>query len=135
MENRFELNDRTYTFGTIPPFEAIKVETAVVRVVGEPLFKAMMEPKKTGQTAEEAMAAGAAVVGLVTAKLDADTIIETMETVFKYVTVDGERANINKHFVGRNKELWQVFIAGLRFNFSDFLPEGLFASVQKAVTK
>lgn len=59
----------------------------------------------------------------------------TMETVFKYVTCDGKRVDINATFTGRNKELWQVFIAALRFNFSDFLPAGLFASVQSAVTK
>jgi hypothetical protein len=62
--------------------------------------------------------------------MDANELITTMETVFKYVNVDGKRVEVNATFTGRNKELWQVFIAALRFNFSDFLPDGLFASVQ-----
>jgi hypothetical protein len=135
MDNTKQIGERTYSFGTIPPVEAVRVEVAVARVIGEPLFKAFMDAKKTGSTEKDAEQAGATAIGLLLSKMDADELLATMETVFKYVTCDGKRVEINATFAGRNKELWQVFIAALRFNFSDFLPAGLFASVQSAVTK
>lgn len=135
MDNTKQIGERTYSFGTIPPVEAVRVEVAVARVIGEPLFKAFMDAKKTGSTEKDAEQAGATAIGLLLSKMDADELLATMETVFKYVTCDGRRVEINATFSGRNKELWQVFIAALRFNFSDFLPAGLFASVQSAVTK
>ena len=135
MDNTQHIGERNYSFGTIPAMEAVKVEVAVARVIGEPLFKAFMDAKKTGSTEQDAEQAGATAIGLLLSKMDADELLATMETVFKYVTCDGKRVDINATFTGRNKELWQVFIAALRFNFSDFLPAGLFASVQSAVTK
>ena len=135
MENQKQIGDRTYSFGSIPAMEAVKVEVAIARVIGEPLFKAFMDAKKTGSTEKDAEQAGATAIGLLLSKMNADELLATMETVFKYVTCDGKRVEINATFAGRNKELWQVFIAALRFNFSDFLPAGLFASVQSAVTK
>lgn len=135
MDNTKQIGDRNYSFGTIPPVEAVRVEVAVARVIGEPLFKAFMDAKKTGSTEQDAEQAGATAIGLLLSKMDADELLATMETVFKYVSCDGKRVEINATFTGRNKELWQVFIAALRFNFSDFLPAGLFASVQSAVTK
>ena len=135
MDNTKQIGERTYSFGTIPPVEAVRVEVAIARVIGEPLFKAFMDAKKTGSTEKDAEQAGATAIGLLLSKMDADELLATMETVFKYVTCDGKRVESNATFAGRNKELWQVFIAALRFNFSDFLPAGLFASVQSAVTK
>ena len=135
MDNTKQIGERTYSFGTLPPVEAVRVEVAVARVIGEPLFKAFMDAKKTGSTEKAAEQAGATAIGRLLSKMDADELLATMETVFKYVTCDGKRVEINATFSGRNKELWQVFIAALRFNFSDFLPAGLFASVQSAVTK
>jgi len=135
MDNTKQIGERTYSFGTLPPVEAVRVEVAVARVIGEPLFKAFMDAKKTGSTEKDAEQAGATAIGLLLSKMNADELLETMRTVFQYVTCDGKRVDINATFAGRNKELWQVFIAALRFNFSDFLPAGLFASVQSAVTK
>lgn len=135
MDNTKQIGDRTFSFGVIPAMEAIKVEVAVARVIGEPLFKAFMDAKKTGGSEQDAEQAGAAAIGLLLSKMDADELLATMDTVFKYVSCDGKRVDINATFTGRNKELWQVFVAALRFNFADFLPAGLFASVQSAVTK
>lgn len=132
MDNQLELNGRRFSFGVIPPVEAIRVEVAIARVIGEPLFKAFMEAKgKDGKTDKEAeVEAGAAAIGLLASKMDADELIKTMQTVFNYVGVDGRaRVDINMDFSGRNKELWQVFIAALRFNFRDFLPAGLLSSI------
>ena len=135
MDNTKQIGDRTYSFGTIPAMEAVKVEVAIARVIGEPLFKAFMDAKKTGAAEADAEQAGTTAIGLLLSKMNATELLETMQTVFQYVSAEGKRVDINATFTGRNKELWQVFIAALRFNFSDFLPEGLFASVQKAVTK
>ena len=135
MESTKEVGGRTFSFGTIPATEAVRIEVAIARVIGEPLFKAFMDAKKTGSTEADAEQAGATAIGLLLSKMNADELLATMETVFKYVSCDGKRVEMNATFTGRNKEMWLVFIAGLRFNFSDFLPEGLFASVQKAVTK
>ena len=135
MENTQQIGDRTFTFGTIPAMEAVKVEVSVARVIGEPLFKAFMDAKATGSAESDAEAAGATAIGLLLSKMDAKELLETMQTVFQYVSCDGKRTDINATFTGRNKELWQVFIAALRFNFSDFLPAGLFASVQSKTKK
>jgi hypothetical protein len=133
VNNTLTLKDRTYTFGTIPALEAIGVEVAIARVVGEPLFKAFADAKNGGKVTAEAMAAGAAAIGLLTAKMDKAELIETMTTVFKYVGHSGKpNTNIDADFTGRNKELWTVFIAALKFNFADFLPDGLSALPQSA---
>jgi hypothetical protein len=135
MENTKQIGDRTYSFGTIPAIEAVRVEVAIARVIGEPLFKAFMDAKKTGSTEADAEQAGSTAIGLLLSKMNADELLATMETVFKYVTCDGKRVDINATFTGRLLEMHKVFVEALKFNFSDFLPAGLFASVQSAVTK
>ena len=85
MENTKQIGERNYSFGTIPAMEAVKVEVAVARVIGEPLFKAFMDAKKTGSTEQDAEQAGATAIGLLLSKMDADELLATMETVFKYV--------------------------------------------------
>lgn len=135
MSNQLAIGERIYSFGNIPPTEAIKVEVTIARACGEPLFRAFMSAKKTGMTEEDSESAGATAIGLMTSRLDSDELIATMETVFKYVSVDGKRCIIDQDFIGRNKELWKVFIAALKFNFSDFLPDGLLTSVKKFTQK
>lgn len=135
MENTKQIGDRTYSFGTIPPMDAIRVEVAIARVIGEPLFKAFMDAKKTGSTEKDAEQAGATAIGMLLSKMDADELLKTMETVFKYVSCEGKRIDLNASFAGRLLEMHKVFVEALKFNFSDFLPAGLFASVQSAVTK
>ncbi len=130
MENTKQIGERIYSFGTIPAMEAVKVEIAIARVIGEPLFKAFMDAKKTGSTEQNAEQAGAAAIGMLLSNMDADELLATMERVFKYVTCGGQRIDINATFTGRLLEMHKVFVEALRFNFSDFLPAGLFASVQ-----
>jgi hypothetical protein len=120
------IGGRKFSFGTIPAIEAVRIEVAVARVIGEPLFKAFMATKN-GEAKDNAQEAGAAAIGLLLTKMNADELIVTMESVFTYVSCDGKRVDINTTFTGRNKELWQAFIAALQFNFSDFFPEGLSA--------
>ena len=138
--NSFSNGGRLFSFGHLPPTEAILVEVAIARVCGDALFKAFASTKKSaGQTEEEAkasaLAAGSAAIGLMLTRMDGDELVATMERVFKYVSVDGNRCIIEQDFLGRNKELWLVFIAAIKFNFSDFLTEGLLASVQKFTLK
>lgn len=131
-DNTFTTDGRVYSFGTIPAIEAVRVEVAIAKVIGEPLFKAFMDTKKTGATEEEAEKAGGAAIGLLLSKMNADELLSTMQTVFQFVSVDGKRVDINTTFNGRNKELWLVFVAALKFNFSDFLPAGLLNSIRAA---
>lgn len=119
-----ELNKRTFAIGMLPAIEAIKVEVAVARVIGEPLFKAFVS--KQGDD-EQTM--GAAAVGLLLSRMNADDLLATMQTVFAYITCDGQRIELNSTFTGRNREVWEVFIAALQFNFHDFFPENLFTSL------
>lgn len=141
MDNKYTYkdkdgNDRNYAFGVIPALEAIKVEIAVAKVIGEPLFKAFVgKDKADAADKEAATVAGGAAIGLILSKMDANELTATMETVFQYVSIDGKRIDINTTFTGRNKELWAVFIQALRFNFRDFLPEGLLTSVQESLVK
>lgn len=115
MDNKFVLKDRTYSFGIIPATEAVIVEIAIAKVIGEPLFAAFMGKD------EESKKMGAIAIGLIVSKMEADELLKTMNTVFNYTSCDGKRINIDSTFTGRNKELLQVFVAALRFNFSDFL--------------
>lgn len=125
------IGGRTYSFGTIPPLDAVDVEIAIASVIGEPLFRMFMDHKKTGNTPEEEQAAMASAIGLLMSKMNKALLRETLTTVFSFVGVDGRaRIDINSDFMGRNKELWLVFIAALRHNFSDFLPESLLNSMQ-----
>lgn len=130
MTDNIKLNGRQFNFGTIPALQAVRVEVAVARVIGEPLFQAFMDTKKTGSTPADAEKAGAAALGILLSKMDADELTATMETVFDYVFCDGKRVDIDETFTGKPRDLWQVFIAALRFNFSDFLPAGLLASLR-----
>lgn len=137
MENQKQIGDRTYVFGTIPPEDAIDVEVAVARVIGEPLFKAFVGSGTGADDEEGQAAAGAAAIALLMSKMNAAELKATMKTVLKYTgygaTGDDKgktTLTLNGDFVGRNREVWQVFIAALQFNFSDFLPAKLLNSVK-----
>lgn len=141
MDNQKDIGGRTFSFGYIPAEEAVEVHVAVARVIGEPLFKAFMDSKskgdaKSGENAKDDVEqAGAVAIGLMVSKMNAAELKETMRTVFKYTTCDGNRIEMNATFTGRSMEMYKVFLAGLRYNFSDFLPEGLFASIREKIQK
>lgn len=130
MKTKIEkIGERTYSYGMMPPSEAIPVEVAIARLIGEPLFKALATGGATADK-EKMFDMGGMVMGMMAARADADELLRTMNSVFKYVRVDVSGSGtavpiqIDTHFQGRNKELWTVFIAALRVNFSDFF-EGL----------
>jgi hypothetical protein len=119
MSKELRIGDRTYTFGMLPAVEAVKVEIAIAKVIGEPLFQSLVAADKVdGVVNKEAI--GAAAIGMLTSRMNADELLQTMETVFNHTSVNGERIEINSAFTGRNVELWKVFIGGLRYNFRDF---------------
>jgi hypothetical protein len=115
-----KIGGRTFSFGTMPASEALGVEVSILRVIGEPLFKALTGADAKVEDKGKLLEIGGAAVGLMAAKMDAADLLKTMQTVFAYVTVDGQRLNIDTHFTGRNKELWQVFIKAIQVNFADF---------------
>ena len=112
------IGDRTYVFGTIPAIQAVKVEIAIAKVIGEPLFKAFTESKEA-----DSKVIGGNILALITTNMKADEILGVMETVMEFTTCNGSRIDIDSTFTGRNKELWSVFLGGLKFNFADFLKE------------
>jgi hypothetical protein len=114
--NQLVIGDRTYSFGTIPAFESIRVQIAIAKVIGEPLFKVLTE-----SDSKDVQKIGATVIGLIMSRMDENDLIKTMETVFKYTSCNGSRIDIDVTFTGRNKEMWQAFMGGLKFNYKDFL--------------
>lgn len=131
MNKELVIGDRTYAFGMLPAVEAVRVEIAIAKVIGEPLFQSLVTAdKKDGVVNAEAI--GASAIGMLTARMNAEELLQTMETVFNHTSVNGTRVEMNSTFTGRNVELWKVFIAGLRYNFQDFfdalgsiLPSGI----------
>jgi len=113
---------------------ALRVEVAIARVIGEPLFRAFMDRQKTGATEEEQGQSAASAIGLLASKMDADELLKTMQTVFESVSCEGQPTTMAT-FNGRNKELWLVFMEALKVNFSDFLPVGLFTSLADKIPK
>jgi hypothetical protein len=128
------INGTVYAFGIIPPTEAVKVEVTIARVISEPLFKAAVAVKGKKGSKNDMLAAAAQAVGTLASKMDADELIETINVVMKYVSAGDKRIlNIDEHFVGKNAELWQVFIEALTVNFSDFFTGSLFDSIREAM--
>lgn len=124
-EDRYTLGDRTYYIRQMPPRLALKVEAYLVKMVGQPLFKAF-STKGFNLEATTAVALGAFAD-----RLDDEELLKAMYAVFRFVGIDGvcvrvcEESDhacegIDKNFQGRNKELLQVFIQALRVNFNDF---------------
>ncbi|MES2587011.1 MAG: hypothetical protein V4536_08840 [Pseudomonadota bacterium] len=126
MATQIEIGGRQISIGTLGIIDALRVEVAIAKVIGEPLFAALT----TVKDGAEKMGVTALAIGQLASKMDADDLIKTMETVFKCVSVDGKRINsMEESFNGRNKEIWQVFIAALKANFADFFPENLLTSL------
>jgi hypothetical protein len=132
-----DIGGRKFSFGTLPATKAVRVEVAIARVIGEPLFKAFMEIKASGKevSEEEQMAAATAAIGLLTTRMDADELLATMETVFDVCSCDGQPINIDSTFTGKPQELWQAFIEALKVNFTGFFPVGLSASLAGMIKK
>jgi hypothetical protein len=125
MAEQQTIGGRTFSFGVIPATVATKIAVSIARVIGEPLFKAFTA-RDTDTT--DAETAGIAAMGMIAARLEPEEAVRLMQTVFQYVTCDGARIEMDATFTGRNKEVWLVFIAALKANFSDFFTGGLFAS-------
>ncbi len=134
MSNQQKIIDgTTYVYGYMPPEEAISVQVAVAKVIGEPLFKAFMQ---RGSTEDEQAVAGAAAIGLMMSRMSAGDLIMCMKSVFKYTAVGGKSTTTDMtHFQGKNKQMWQVFLGGLAYNFSDFMPASLLHSVSGLAQK
>lgn len=135
-EKTVVIGDRRYDFGMVSATKAVRLEVAIARVIGEPLFKAFMDSKANKLDKDQQMKAVGSAIGLLTTNMDPDDLLECMNTVFEVTSIDGKRfSNIDTDFANRNRDVWQVFFAGLKFNFSDFLPESLFASLRAEAAK
>lgn len=120
------INGRTFSFGIIPATECVGVQVAIASVIGEPLFKAVMTSDKAAKGKVTLADLGPVAVGLMMTRLSemgSDKLLQVMNVVFKYVSCDGKRIILDECFTGRPREMWQVFLAALKVNFSDFFSE------------
>jgi hypothetical protein len=115
-----KIGGRTFAFRVMPATTALGVEVAIMKVIGEPLFKALTAGEGKLPDQAKLMEIGGTAVALMATRMDPDELLRTMKTVFEFVAVDGQPVNIDTHFTGKNKELWQVFIEALKVNFADF---------------
>jgi hypothetical protein len=121
-----EVGGRKFAIGTLPPTRAIKVQAQIVKLAGEPVFRAFAEAKKAGAGNKEAMeAAFFAALGGIGSRLDEDVVLSMMEVLFAHCTCDGQAINIDSTFMGKLRDMWVVFFEALRVNFADLFPAGL----------
>jgi hypothetical protein len=141
-EDRFECGNRVYLIRQMPPRLAVPMEVYLAKTLGQPMFKAF----STAELSSEG--AMALAVGLFTERLDDAQLLKMMQTAFRFVGIkdviiriceenDGGEG-LDTHFVGRNRELWQVFIKVLQVNFADFFvgalsPSSLFAKLRATI--
>jgi hypothetical protein len=97
-ENTKIIGDRVFSFATLPAIEAVKVQINIARVIGEPLFKALVESKKPESENMGIESISAVALGLLLSKIEIESLLSTLESVFKYVRVDDKRIDINKNF-------------------------------------
>lgn len=132
MDKQTTIGGRTFVFGYIPPSRAIGVEVILAKVLGGPLIRALFTAKSK-DAKQDPGAVGAAVMAAVSEKLTEEEVQRVLNTVFEYASCNGERIVIDECFSkGRHKEMWMAFLYGLKFNFSDFIPATLSASVPGA---
>lgn len=123
---QIQIGGRQISIGKLGCIDSLNVQVAIAGVTGGPLFSALVDNTSDSETKKAAIFLA---LGSVAQHVSPEALIKTMETVFKCVSIDGKRINsLDESFAGRNKEVWQVFIAALKENFSDFLPDGLLAS-------
>lgn len=127
-EDRYTCGGRIYLIRQMPPTQALKVEVFLLRTLGEPLLRSASQGSST--------ATFTAAIGLLTSRLDEEELTRVMATVFQYVGIldqairicekgDVAGAGLDTHFLGKNKDLWLVFVEALRVNFADFFGESL----------
>lgn len=126
MKNKIEkIGDRTYSFGIMPASTAFDVEVALAEVIGEPLFKAIAGGGVSGNDKEKLLDVSGMAIGMIASRARQANLLPTIKTCFEYVRVDtgtgtAVPVNIDSHFTGRPKELWQVFFIAIQVNFADF---------------
>lgn len=125
MDNQYKIGERTYSFGVIPASKAVVLEIEIAKLIGEPLFRAFATADK-----KDNMDTAGVAIGLLCSKADSESFMKMLNTVFEHTSCNGQRIEIDATFTGRNREMLQVFIYGLRFNFRDFFPDALFASIR-----
>jgi hypothetical protein len=145
-QDTFQLpdGDRVYTFRELPATKGVVVDLILAKVLSEPLAKLAKAKLTDGASKDEiSVILGAAfsdALGSLAANLTESDLLRVMGIVFSYVGIEpnaesprglarictnDEPAGIDGQFTGRKKELWQVFIAAMRFTFADVFPEGL----------
>jgi len=123
MENQYALNGRTFSFSFMPAETAVLVEATILRVLGEPLFRLAMTAKdNVADVTPDQL--GATALSDLFARLTGDDLLFVLRSVFSYASCDQKPIVVNATFTGRPKELMQVLMFGLRYNFADFFVGG-----------
>lgn len=117
MSKTLEIGGRTVSIGTLSATDARSIQLKIISALGAPLIGAI-----SGGGGGVEGGGGMALAGLAS-NIKEDDLDKIMATVFKCVTIDGERVNLDKHFTGRVMDMWDVLYAALMENFGGFLAE------------
>lgn len=113
--------DRLFSFGVIPPSDAIDVEVDIVRIFGEGVLRLLIgSGRDQGAQLEAFAAAIRTIASHPNARVLKQEVKEMLATAFKCVTCAGSPVSLDVTFTGRNKEAWMVFAEAVRVNFADF---------------
>ena len=127
MDNKAVIDNKNYTFYTMPPTEAFPLLLNFLGTFGKSLVPLVAQQERP---------TNAMIASLIDAfsQGDANKILQLFRTVFKYVRHNDEVIDMDDTFRGRNKHLLKVILYALAFNYHDFLGESLLAFAIKTLT-
>lgn len=129
-ENQSTINGRVFSTGWLPPEKAIDVEMALVTLLGPALFKTL-----SSKSADPSEAGALAIVALAQG-VDSEKIKPVLKTLHACVTIDGKFVQFEEAYSqGRHRDVWQMALFVLKYNFADFLPGGLLAALKAKVAQ
>lgn len=117
-----EIDGHSITITMLPPDQALKILTRLVKVVGEPLAvfaeAGGLEAAVTGDLIKKSVQALAE-------KLDEDDVVKTVKELMECVLIGGKQGKqvFNAHFAGNLGHLFKVLQAVLEVQYGDFLGE------------
>ncbi len=127
---------REFAFGMMSATDALKVQVALLRALGEPMLKAIAtigDPTHASDAQQSMFMLQAA--SALTARMDAKELTEIMELTFSSCTCAGQPITMDLTFgpdpvtgKGRRKEVWTVFVEALKVNLGDFFDDALLDS-------
>lgn len=128
------IKGQKYQFGYWDVDTSTSYLTKLLKLLGEPLAMALLgaiEAKEDGQSLMDVdmdqlkgEAIAKAFQGLA-ARLNENEVKEILRQCQKGVMCDGKQIDYNTHYMGKIGLLFQVSLANLKHQYSDFLGDGL----------